>query len=163
MGVTGSDINCKKDFAGTIMIQPVKGLRVGGGTYFGQATYMMVNETSANDHVRNRFVVSGEYKTDRLSARTEWIKANDGGINREGLYGLAAYYLVPKKLQAVGRVDYYNRNTDAPSEVIDYTLGLNYYIYNQCRIQLNYIHAGYRSNWNQDNSNTFFAQLQIGF
>lgn len=129
----------------------------------GEATYIKVGETEGSDHVRNRWYLSTDYKSDRFNARAEWINANDGGIDKEGLYGLASYYITPKKLQALGKVDYYNKNKSINSEAIDYTLGINYYIYNQCRIQLNYTYSDYNSTWGTKDSNTVLAQLQIGF
>lgn len=163
MGVTSNEKNNTKDFAGTLMFQPAKGLRIGGGAYFGQATYIRTGDEAASDHVRNRWVVSADYKSDRFNARAEWITANDGGISREGLYGIAQYYLVPKKLNALAKVDYYNRNKDINSEVIDYTVGLNYYFAPMCRIQLNYTLSDYSHKWGADNSNVVVAQFQVGF
>lgn len=162
MGVTTNEKNNTKDFAGTLMFQPAKGLRIGGGAYFGQATYQIGNEDAA-DHIRNRWVVSADYKSDRFNARAEWITANDGGISKEGVYGIAQYYLVSKKLNALARVDYYNKNKDLNSEVIDYTVGFNYYFAPMCRIQLNYTLSDYSRKWGADNSNVVIAQFQVGF
>lgn len=162
MGVTSSEKNNTKDFAGTLMFQPAKGLRIGGGAYFGQATYQIGSEDAA-DHVRNRWVVSADYKSDRFNARAEWITANDGGISKEGLYGIAQYYLVPKKVNALVKVDYYNKNKDINSEVMDYTVGLNYYFAPMCRIQLNYTLSDYSKKWGAENSNVVVAQFQVGF
>ncbi|MFV0535770.1 MAG: porin [Dysgonomonas sp.] len=162
MGVTTGEKNNTKDFAGTLLLQPVKGFRIGGGAYFGQATYA-IGTNPAIDHVRNRWVVSSDYKSERFNARAEWVKANDGGVDKEGLYGMALYYLMPKKLNALAKVDYYNRNKDVNSEVIDYTIGLNYYFYPQCRVQLNYVHSNFSKNWGDKDMNTIYAQLQIGF
>ncbi|MDR1707503.1 MAG: OprO/OprP family phosphate-selective porin [Prevotella sp.] len=162
MGVTTGEKNNTKDFAGTLLIQPVKGLRIGGGAYFGQATYA-IGTNPADNHVRNRWIVSTDYKSERFNARAEWVKANDGGIEKEGLYGMALYYLLPKRLNALAKVDYYNRNKDVNSEVIDYTVGLNYYFYPQCRVQLNYVHSNYSKKWGDKDMNTIYAQLQIGF
>lgn len=162
MGVTTGEKNNAKDFAGTLLLQPVKGFRIGGGAYFGQATYALGTGSIA-DHVRNRWIVSTDFKSERFNARAEWVKANDGGIDREGLYGMALYYLMPKKLNALAKVDYYNRNKDVNSEVIDYTIGLNYYFYPQCRVQLNYVRSDFSKKWGDKDMNTVYAQLQIGF
>jgi len=162
-GVTTGETNNAKDFAGMLLFQPVKGFRIGGGAYFGQATYIKGSGTAALDHVRNRWYLSTDYKSERFSARAEWIRANDGGIDKEGLYGLGTYYVIPKKLNILGKVDYYNKNKDVNSEVIDYTFGINYYFYSQCRIQINYTFSDYSKKWGDKNSSVVFAQLQIGF
>jgi len=163
MGVNTSEKNNSKDFAGTLMFQPLKGFRLGGGAYFGQATYSKDYESVASDHVRNRWIVSAEYRSDRIYSRAEWLTGNDGGIKKEGLYGMGLFYILPKKLNVLAKVDYYNRNKDFNSEVFDYTLGLNYYFYTQCRIQLNYTYSDYSKKWGGDNSNVVAAQLQLAF
>ncbi|MDU1906246.1 MAG: porin [Dysgonomonas sp.] len=163
MGVSTGEVNNTKDFAGTIMLQPVKGFRIGGGAYFGEATYQTTITDPVVDHVRNRWVVSTDYQSDRFNARAEWIHANDGGIKKEGLYGLAYYYFIPKKLNLLAKVDYYNKNKDVNSEVMDYTFGLNYYFYPQCRVQFNYTYSDYSNRWGAENSNVIAAQLQLAF
>jgi hypothetical protein len=162
-GVTTGETNNGKDFAGMLLFQPVNGLRVGGGAYFGQATYLKAGDTAMTDHVRDRWYVSADYKSDRFNARAEWVHGNDGGIDKEGIYGLGMFYLMPKKLNILGKVDYYNRNKDVNSEVIDYTFGINYYFYPMCRVQLNYTYSDYSNKWGSPNSNTVFAQLQVAF
>ena len=162
-GVTTGETNNGKDFAGILLFQPMKGLRVGGGAYFGQATYLKTGGSTVSDHVRNRWYLSVDYKSDRFYARTEWVHGNDGGIDKEGVYGLGLFYLIPKKLNVLGKVDYYNSNKDINSEVIDYTIGINYYFYPMCRVQLNYMYSDYSEKWNSPNSNIVYAQLQIAF
>jgi len=162
-GVTTGETNNGKDFAGMLLFQPINGLRVGGGAYFGQATYIQQDETSVTDHVRDRWYVSADYKSNRFYARTEWVHGNDGGMDKEGIYGIGMYYLIPQKLNMLGKVDYYNKNKDVNSEVIDYTIGFNYYFYPMCRVQLNYTYSDYSNKWDTSNSNVVFAQLQIAF
>ena len=162
-GVTTGETNNGKDFAGMLLLQPVKGFRIGGGAYLGQATYTKVGETVVSDHVRDRWYLSADYKSDRFYARSEWVHGNDGGIDKEGVYGLGMFYLIPKKLNVLAKVDYYNRNKDVNSEVIDYTAGVNYYFYPMCRVQLNYTYSDYSDKWDAPNSNIVFAQLQIAF
>ena len=163
-GINKGETNNTKDFAGNIMLQPIKGLRIGGGTYFGEAYYSLdkanVPET---DHVRNRWIVSSDYKTERIYARAEWIKGNDGGIQKEGLHAMGSYFFIPKKLNAFTKADYFNQNKEINSEVIDYTIGVNYYFYDNCRFQLNYIYSDYSKKWDAPNSNVVLGQMQIVF
>lgn len=161
-GINMGDNNNTKDFAASLMLQPVKGFRIGGSAYFGQARYAMGANTE-NDHVRNRILVSSDYRDERAYCRAEWIKANDGGIDKEGLYGMASYLLIPQKLSALAKVDYYNRNKANNEEVIDYTMGVNYYFYKQCRLQLNYTYFDFSNTWVAKNSNAVAGQLQIVF
>lgn len=164
MGMNTSDRNNSKDLAANVMLQPVKGFRIGGGAYFGEAYYSLdSNPLNEASHVRNRWIVSSDYKSDRLSARAEWIKGNDGGIDKEGLYGLFKYYLLPQKLSAVGKIDYLNRNKNTGDEVIDYLVGLDYYFYKQCRVHVNYTYSDYSKIWGEKNSHKVVAQMQFVF
>lgn len=164
-GMNVSDKNNTKDFSGILTIQPTNELKVAGGVYAGKSTYQKINESEIRAHVRNRWALSAEYTSDNFYARSEWLKGNDGGINKEGLYGTALWYFIPKKLNVVGKVDYYNQDKTNNSEVMDYTLGLNYYFYNQCRFTVNYTLSDYSQKWgnNRSTENTVFAQMQIFF
>lgn len=162
-GINTSENNNSKDFAANIMFQPIKGFRIGGGGYFGEAKYSITNSAPTENHVRNRWIVSSDFRSDRFYARAEWIKANDGGIKKEGLYGVGMYYFIPKKLNAFAKVDYLNENKSINSEVMDYTVGVNYHFYGPCRVQLNYSYADYSKKWGAQNSSTVLGQLQIVF
>lgn len=162
-GMSSSEKNNSKDFAGTLLLQPVKGLRIGGSVYFGEATYAVDEDAQISDHVRNRWAVSADYQSDRVYARAEWLHGKDGIIKREGGYGTVLYYFIPKKMNIVGKVDYYNKNKEYNTEVTDYTIGLNYYFYPRCRVQVNYTYSDYSKKWNADNSNILQAQLQLVF
>lgn len=162
-GINTSENNNSKDFAANFILQPVKGFRVGAGAYFGEARYAMTSGAEVANHVRNRWIVSSDYRSDRIYARAEWITANDGGISKEGLHGMGMYYFIPKKLNAFAKVDYLNQNKDTNSEVIEYTAGVNYHFYGPCRLQLNYIYSDYSKSWGANNSNMVLGQLQIVF
>lgn len=162
-GLNTSENNNSKDVAMNLLFQPIKDFRIGGGAYFGEANYVKPGDVKVDSHVRNRWMVNADYKTDRFYTRTEWIKANDGGISKEGLYVLGLYYLLPQKLNAFAKADYLNKDKKSNSELIEYTLGVNYYFYGLCRLQLNYIYSDYSANWNLPCSNTVMGQLQIVF
>lgn len=162
-GVTTSETNNSKDFAGMLLLSPVKELRVGGGAYFGQASYTAGSDAAPGNHVRDRWYLSADYNSTHFYGRTEWVNGNDGGVKKEGVYALGVYHIIPGKLNVLGKVDYYNRNKDVDAEVTDYTCGLNYYFYPMCRVQLNYTFSDYSGKWGAENSNVVFAQLQIAF
>lgn len=162
-GINTTENNNSKDFAANLMLQPIKNFRIGGGVYLGEAKYIKPGETEKNDHVRNRWIASSDYRSERVYARAEWIRGNDGGISKEGLHAMGLYYFVPKKFNAFAKVDYLNQNRDTSKEVIDYTLGLNYYFYGACRFQVNYTYSDYSKSWGEKNSNVILGQMQIVF
>jgi len=162
-GLNVSENNNTKDFAGNIALQPIKEVRIAAGLYAGKAVYEQIPESGEyGDHGRNRWSIGSEYDSDRLYARAEWIHGNDGGIKKEGLYGTGLYYVIPKKLNFVGKVDYFNQDKSINSEVVDYTVGVNYYFWTQCRFQLNYVYSDYSRNFNERSSeNAVQVQMQI--
>ncbi|NDV78054.1 porin [Dysgonomonas sp. 511] len=162
-GLVTGETNNTKDFAGNLLVQPIKGWRIGGGAYFGEATYTKDGEDTKSDHVRNRWIASSDYKSDRVYARAEWIKANDGGIQKEGLHGMGLFYFMPEKLNTFAKIDYLNQNTDINKEVTDYHLGINYYFYKSCRLQLNYTYSDYSKKWDARNTHSVLGQMQIVF
>lgn len=162
-GLITSEKDNSKDFSSMLLVQPVKGFRIGGGAYFGEATYRKVGEETPNHHTRNRWVASTDYVSDRFYGRAEWLHGNDGGIKKEGLYGTGLYYIVPQKFNVMAKVDYYNQNKSTNNEVMDYTAGVNYYFFKQCRVALNYTYSDYSAKWNQKNSNQVTTQLQVVF
>lgn len=163
-GISSPEKDNKKDFSAQVILQPIKGFRFGGSVYFGSATYTLDEEIApAATHTRDRWALSTEYRGNRFYGRAEWLHGNDGGIKKEGLYGTVLYNVVPNKVNVTCKVDYYNKNKDTNAEVIDYTVGANYYFFPQCRVQLNYTYSDYSCQWGARNSNVVYSQLQFLF
>jgi len=164
-GMNIKENNNTKDFAGTLIVQPVKNLRFGAGMYAGKAVYIKPGESIEGDYGRNRWAISADYVNDRFYARAEWINGNDGGIKKEAVYGMAQWYAMAQKLSLSGKVDYYNQDKDISSEATDYTFAVNYYFWTRCRFQVNYTYTDYSKNWGNGRSseNSVQAQMQIVF
>lgn len=162
-GINTNDKDNSKDFAGTLLFQPIKGFRIGGSVLFGEATYKINDKNMPINHVRNRWMISSDYKSDRFYARAEWIRGKDSSIEKEGLYGTLQYYVLPKKLSLVGKVDYFNKNKDSNVEVVDYLAGVDYYFYSRCRVQINYQYSDFSKKWDSKNSHNILGQLQFVF
>ncbi len=155
-GMNTPDNNNHKDFAGTLLFQPIKGLRAGGSIYSGKRLIENVN------HTRDRWSAGAEYDSHYVYLRSEYIWGNDAGLKREGCYGTAMYKIVPTKWEVVAKYDYYNadKNIDN-SEINEFTGGVNYYFWPLSRIQLNYIHTDNKVT-NQI-YNTVAMQFQVFF
>lgn len=163
-GINTSENNNTKDFATNWMLEPVKNFRIGGGIYLGKALYKPEEEgMEKRNYAYNRWIVSSDYKSDRFYARAEWIKGKDGNNYKNGIYGTALYYAIPKKLASVIKIDYFDKNTAKNQDVVDYTVGINYYFFPMCRLQLNYTYSDFSSNWGSRNSNVVLGQMQIVF
>ncbi len=162
-GTNIRDNNNVKDFAGTLAIQPMLGLRFAASMYAGQAYYLKQGDLEAANHVRNRWSLGGEYIGRLICARSEWINANDGGIDKEALYGTVMWRFIPDKWETFFKVDYFNTNKSMDTIVTEYTYGVNFYIARLNRIQLNYIYSDYSSKYAQFDASKIVAQLQLFF
>ena len=162
-GINTSENNNHKDFIGTLIYQPVRGLKLAYSGYSGKAPYLTQDKQGAYDfknHVRNRWSVGGEYTDSQWYARSEYLCGNDGGINRDGFYFVGMWKPLPDKLEIFGKYDYYNPDKDCKTtKMYEYTAGINYYFGYLSRIQLNYI----RSDFNDKINNTIATQLQLFF
>ncbi len=162
-GTNLRDNNSTKDFAGTLVFQPLYGLRLAGSMYAGQSYYLKPGDTEVDNHVRNRWSVGFEYLSRPVSLRSEWIHANDGGINKEALYGTVQWRLVPDKWDVFVKADHFNTDKSIDAVVMEYTTGINFYFARLNRIQLNYIYSDYSKSFPLPDANKIVVQLQLFF
>jgi len=162
-GMNTKDNNNHKDFIGTVYAYPIKEFKLGGSIYSGKLpAYLQTQGHLPGDNFNtNRWTVGAEYKGTHLYGRAEYIAANDGGLKRNGYYGLLVWKFVPNKWEVLGKYDYYNKNTSVKNnDISDFTFGINYYFAYLSRIQLNYIHSDNRAD---GKNNAVAAQLQVFF
>ncbi|MDV4069932.1 hypothetical protein CMT34_17220 [Elizabethkingia anophelis] len=161
-GINTSIDRSNKDFTGNIFILPIKNLRLGGGLYFGEAVYKDGGEQDQTLHIRNRWVLSGEYTSKKIYARAEYIRGKDGNINKKGIYGMMQWSL-NEKWHIVNGVDHYSNNISKNSEATDYKTGLNYIFHENCRAQINYLYSDYSKAWKTADNHSIAIQLQVVF
>lgn len=160
-GINESAYRSDKDFAAQLYVYPLKDWKIGGGAYFGGAVYALNQGDPRETHVRNRWLLSTEYKTSKVFLRSEYVKAYDSTIRREGVYAAGGYTFFDK-LQPIARYDYYVPDTAVrSSHVNDYTVGLNYYFTPACRIQGNYTYSDYSKSLAQKDNHRVEVQFQI--
>jgi phosphate-selective porin OprO and OprP len=153
--------NSAKDVVGRVVLNPVRGLSVGGGYYggYGKAAHANVDGVS---QTRNRIGFEASYVLSRFSVKGEYISGSDKGTNRAGWYLQSGYFLVPQKLQVLAKYDLFDLNTKtANTTSISYVFGGNYNFNNWSRLQIFYtIRAEQISSVI---NNYLAAQFQIGF
>jgi phosphate-selective porin OprO and OprP len=158
-----ADNNLSKDVAARLLLHPIAGLDL-GGSYYDGVGYYLVNTTdkAARNKGRTRWGAELGYEGQGLSIHSEYLEGKDNEINRKGYYIQAAYYVVPQKLQIVGKYDNYDPNKDKDDDALTvYTAGLNYYFNASAKIQIAY---NVRKEQGPEISNNFAAvQFQIGF
>ena len=177
-GINRKDRNNQKDFIGKLEIKPIDGLRFGGSVYLG--TGNAVNTAAWNPDIqvgdnykRNRYSVGAEYKTQPYSkgqykearpasVRAEWLGGEDGEVGSRGGYVTTCIPVVDA-LDIVASGETFDRNTKVDGwDQTNLTMGLQYWFYKKCRLQLQYTRClcgeklGGDYNWLQ-------AQVQVAF
>jgi phosphate-selective porin OprO/OprP len=153
--------NENKDIAGRLIFTPVKGFSFGGGFYSGWDKAIKP-DVPGQSQTRNRFGAELSYVLSRYSLKGEYIAGKDGKTKRAGWYIQAGYFVLPQKLQILGKYDVYDPNTSTPGNIsTNYVFGANYNFNNWSRVQAFYT---IREEEGPDVSNDYFSiQYQIGF
>ena len=176
-GINRKDANNQKDFIAKLELRPIKGLRIVGSGYFGTGNAVdsaKWNTISKGDNYkRNRYSAGVEYKTHAYSpakykearpasVRAEWLGGKDGDVTSRGGYVTMCVPVVDA-LDIVASGETFDRNTKVDGwDQTNLTLGVQYWYYKKCRLQLQYTRClcgdrlGKDYNWLQ-------AQVQVAF
>lgn len=153
--------NGAKDVAGRLVFTPLKGFSFGGGFYNGWAKAIKP-DVEGNSQSRNRFELEMSWVGTRFSLKGEYISGKDGKTNRQGWYIQSGYFIVPQKLQILGKYDVYDPNTSVSDNISsNYVFGVNQNFNSWSRLQAFYtirVEEGMKVN-----NNYFSIQYQIGF
>ena len=153
--------NEDKDIAGRLIFTPVKGISFGGGFYNGWDKAIKP-DVAGKSQVRNRYGVEFSYVLSRFSLKGEYISGKDGKTNRAGWYIQTGYFIVPQKLQILGKYDLYDPNTSTPDNIsTNYVFGANYNFNNWSRLQAFYTIR--QEEGPAIDNNYISIQYQIGF
>ena len=178
-GINRKDLNNQKDFIAKLEVRPVDGLRFVASTYLG--TGCAVNTATWNPDIkvgdnykRNRYSVGAEYKTAPYtgskykearpaSIRAEWLGGKDGDVCSRGGYVSTSIPLVDA-LDLVASGETFDRNTKVEGwDQTNLTLGLQYWFYKKCRLQLQYTRCLCGENISSKDYDWLQAQLQVAF
>lgn len=177
-GINRKDQNNQKDFIAKLELRPVDGFRVVASGYLGTGcavgTAAWNPEINVGDNYkRNRYSVGAEYKTQPYtgskykearpaSIRAEWLGGQDGNVGSHGGYVTTTIPVVDA-LDIVASGETFDRNTKVDGwDQTNLTVGLQYWFYKKCRMQLQYTCCmcgdmiGKDYNWLQ-------AQMQVAF
>ena len=177
-GINRKDLNNQKDFIAKLELRPVDGFRVVASGYLGTGcavgTAAWNPEINVGDNYkRNRYSVGAEYKTQPYtgskykearpaSIRAEWLGGQDGNVGSRGGYVTTTIPVVDA-LDIVASGETFDRNTKVDGwDQTNLTIGLQYWFYKKCRMQLQYTRCmcgdmiGKDYNWLQ-------AQMQVAF
>ena len=184
-GINRKDQNNQKDFIAKLELRPIDGLRIVGSGYLGTGNavgnaewnpsvhYDPVNKIGDN-YKRNRYSVGAEYKTAPYSEgeykearpasiRAEWLGGEDGEVGSRGGY-VTMCIPVYDALDVVASGETFNRNTKVDGwDQTNLTLGLQYWFYKKCRVQLQYTRCLCGENISSKDYNWLQAQVQVAF
>jgi phosphate-selective porin len=135
-GMNTSDTNERKDFIGHVSVKPVEGFSFGGSVYSGRYT---LASAPTRDDLRRRFGAEIAWEGGPFLVKGEYIRGNDGKVEKDGWYALAGWFVLPETIQAVAKYDTFdpNRRTDSNDTDVT-TLGLNWYFRKWAFLQLGY-------------------------
>jgi len=154
-----TDNNNRKDIDGRLTVHPVTNLSVSGNFYNGVGNY----GTPAKNQKRNRGGFDARYVIGPLSLQAEYDKGTDGSIKKDGWYGQAAYFVIPKKLQLAAKYDTYDPNKIITTDRTEiYTGGVNYFFNDWAKFTVDYL-ARHEETATQVKNDIFEAQLQLTF
>jgi phosphate-selective porin len=137
-GANAADKNKHKGFAARAALNPSERFSFGGSYYDG-------NRFSTST-VQDRLGAEALIRSGTAYLAGEYIIARDGGVRREGWYAQAAFYPLPKVLQAVIKYDIYDpdvkkSNADSTASELKTavtTLAVNWYFQEGLRLQSDY-------------------------
>jgi phosphate-selective porin OprO and OprP len=158
-----TDNNSHKDIAGRLTIHPINNLQFSADFYNGQGNYILPGAKVATNNTRNREGIDARYVIGGLSLQAEYDKGTDATIKRDGWYGQASYFVLPKHLQLGVKYDTYDPNTVTINDATNiYTGAASWYFNDWAKFTLNYL-IKHEDAPTQVPNNIFEAQLQLTF
>lgn len=178
-GINRKDNNNQKDFIAKLELRPIDGLRLVGSGYLGTGNAVGTADWNPDIKVGDNYrrdrvsagaeykfgsYAPGQYKEGRpVSLRAEALMGKDGSVTSQGGYLTACVPLV-NAIDLVASSDYYDRNKDVSGwKQANATLGMQYWFYKKCRLQLQYTHCFCGKNISTKNYSWLQAQVQVAF
>ena len=179
-GINKKDGNNFKDFIGRIEYRPARGLnlvatgQIGRGhsvadsVIVGTGGGSVFNPTirKGDDYKRNRWTVGFDYKCKKVKLHGEYLEGYDGKVTSRGGYLTGSVPLGRPDIEFVGSYDYFNYNTSLGYDQHKAIAGIQYWFYQKCRIQLQYVYKSAYATKNafiRDNSHAIMCQVQVRF
>ena len=167
-GINKKDGNKEKDFIGRLEYRPAKGLnlvatgQLGRGHAIAPSLYNPSIQVGEN-YKRNRWTVGFDYKSKGLNVHGEYLEGKDKDATSRGAY-ITGNVPLGKGVDFVGSYDFFNFNTDLDMDQHKAIAGFQYWFYQKCRFQVQYV---YKSAYVQGGqfihaaNHAIMAQMQI--
>lgn len=179
-GTNMSDLNNSKDLIGIFWLMPVSGLRIGASGWHGSLAHERTDDGKAKRRVsvaRNRYAISGEYKRDDWTLRSEYIhsqgqafsssSSSDTSLKGNGdkADGWYAALIAPVKKNVChikGRYDVYRDRADWAYSKSQYELGADYIFLKRIKVQAHYVFVNDRTS-DKHNYSMIDCQVSVRF
>ena len=178
-GINRKDLNNQKDFIAKLELRPVQGFRVVASGYLGTGCAVGTAKWNpdinvGDNYTRNSYSVGAEYKTQAYtgskykearpaSIRAEWLGGKDGKVGSRGGYVTTCIPVVDA-LDIVASGETFDRNTKVDGwDQTNLTIGLQYWFFKKCRMQLQYTRCLCGENISSKDYNWVQAQMQVAF
>lgn len=163
-GINLKDKNNQKDIVGSLMVNPLEWLSVGGSFIKGKGCAVAASTLNPDiaigqTYTRNRWSAGATIQTKPVSLRTEYLAGKDGHVKSDGYYATASVHVFPK-IDLVASYDYFNKNKAAADKQTNYVAGLQWWFYPKCRVQAQYTYCDPKKG---ESWNLVQAQLQVRF
>ena len=161
-GINTGDKNGRKDFIGSLQVQPVKDLFIGIFGWTGD--YVLADGTEVD---RNRWAASVKYEHNDWTARFEYAHAQgllanyQGEGKADGWYATVGVPCTPW-LKIYGKYDAYRADKTWDSTKTIYSIIPNFQIHKNLMMQLQYNHVHNRNLEHKD-YNELWAELYVRF
>jgi phosphate-selective porin OprO and OprP len=153
--------NSTKDLVGRLIFTPIKGFSFGGGIYNGWDKAIKPDIPGRSQY-RNRYAIEASFVKTRFSVKGEYIAGKDGKTDKSGWYIQSGYFVIPQKLQILGKYDVFDASKSVTDNIsINYVLGANYNFNNWSRIQA--FCTIRKEEGTAIKNNYFSVQYQVGF
>lgn len=174
-GINKRDGNKEKDFIGRLEFRPVKGLnliatgQIGRGHAIASSLYMGTDENGdplikeGDNYRRNRWTAGFDYKSDAFNVHGEYLEGKDASVTSRGAY-ITGNVPLGKGVDIVGSYDFFNFNTSLGMDQHKVIAGLQYWFYQKCRLQLQYVYkSAYttKTEFIHGANHAIMAQMQI--
>ena len=170
-GINKKDGNPEKDFIGRLEFKPVKGLNLIATGQLGRGHAVAASLYNPDINVgqnyrRDRWTAGFDFKSKAFNAHGEYLEGKDGDALSRGAYVTFNIPLGKTKCDLVGSYDYFNFNTDLGLEQHKGIAGFQYWFYEKCRFQVQYV---YKNAYIQDGmfrhgaNHAVMCQMQIRF
>lgn len=157
-GIDTKDNNSQKDVGARVVVRPVEFLALGAAFYKGRTSVA----TGSPAYDRNRTGLELALLHGPFSLKGEYIFAKDARLERSGWYIQGGWFLKEKTLQAVLKLDAYDKDRKTSKDRMSLlTAGLNWYFTAKSKLQVNY--ELYKLEGGKTDNSALLVQLQAGF